>query len=44
VHRVHGFDQHSALAWNPGMEIADAEIREKIREITFELIGKGEGI
>jgi hypothetical protein len=29
---------------NPGMEIADAEIREKIREITFELIGKGEGI
>jgi len=27
---------------NPGMEIADPAIRERLRALTFELIGKGE--
>ena len=27
---------------NPGMEVADPAIRERIRALTFELIGKGE--
>lgn len=29
---------------NRSMEVTDAAVREKIREITFELIGKGEEI
>lgn len=27
---------------NPGMEIADPEVRERVRALTYKLIGKGE--
>lgn len=29
---------------NPGMEIEDERIREQVREVTFALIGRGEGL
>ena len=29
---------------NPGMEVADTQLRERIREITFRLIGAGESL
>jgi hypothetical protein len=29
---------------NPGMEIADPAIRERLRELTFEVLGRGEAL
>ena len=29
---------------NPGMEIADSAIRDRVRSVTFELVGEGESL
>lgn len=42
MHRIHSLINIRPAAGNRGMEVQEPALRDRIREITFALIGEGE--